>query len=165
MQFIHRLLWLVGLILVQVLVLNYVHIGEYASPFIYTYFLFIQRANCTRSEMLLWGFFIGLCVDIFTNTPGLNASATTFLALIRNPLLASQSPRDAAEDFLPSIRTMGFASFFRYVSAGVLLHIAALQLVDSFSFSRPLPLLYKVVTDAAFSIACMISIDFIRRKK
>lgn len=159
------MLWFVGLILLQVLVLNHVHIGEYASPFLYTYFLFIQRANCKRAELLLWGFFLGLGVDIFSNTPGLNASATTFLALIRNPLLTSQSPRDAAEDFMPSIRSMGLVSFFRYVFVGVLLHIAVLQFVDTFSFSRSLTLLYRVATDTLLSVACMICIDFVRRDK
>ena len=165
MQAFHRLLWFIGLILLQVLVLNHVHFGEYASPFLYTYFFFIQRANVSRAELLMWGFSMGLIVDIFSNTPGLNASATTVLALIRNPLLTSQSPRDAAEDFLPSIRTMGFVSFFRYVLVGVFLHIAVLQLIDSFSFSRPVSMLYRVVSDTALSVACMICIDFIRRAK
>lgn len=162
---IQRLLWFVGLVLLQVLVLNNVHIGAYASPFLYTYFLLALDADCTRSETLLWGFAIGLAVDIFSNTPGLNASATTVLALAREPLLRSQAPRDAAEDFSPSIRTMGFAPYFRYIFAAVLLHITVLQMLDFFTFSRPLPLLWRILSDAALTLVCMLCIDFMRRKR
>lgn len=151
--------------LLQVLVLNNVHIGSYASPFLYIYFVLALDADCSRSETLLWGFALGLAVDIFSNTPGLNASATTFLALARDPLLRSQAPRDAAEDFSPSIRTMGFSPYVRYIFAAVLLHTSALQLLDFFTFSRPLPLLWRILSDAAVTMVCIISIDFMRRKR
>ena len=34
--YIHRIGWFVGLVLLQVLILNNVHIAGYATPFLYT---------------------------------------------------------------------------------------------------------------------------------
>lgn len=165
MQAIHRLEWFVGLILLQVLVLNHVHVGEYATPFLYTYFLLSLNADTSRTKVLWWGFSLGLIIDIFSNTPGLNAAASTFLALIRNPLLRSQTMRDIADDFRPSILTMGLSPFLRYIIVGAFLHILVLQLIDTFSFFRLVPLLLKVLVDTLFTAICMICIDVIRRKK
>ena len=36
---LHRIEWFVGLALLQVLVFNQLHIGGYATPFLYIYFI------------------------------------------------------------------------------------------------------------------------------
>lgn len=41
-NYIHRVGWFVGLILLQVLILNNVHIAGVATPFLYVYFICIQ---------------------------------------------------------------------------------------------------------------------------
>ena len=38
-NYIHRIGWFVGLILLQVLILNNVHIAGVATPFLYVYFI------------------------------------------------------------------------------------------------------------------------------
>ena len=38
-NYIHRVGWFVGLILLQVLILNNVHIAGVATPFLYVYFI------------------------------------------------------------------------------------------------------------------------------
>ena len=38
-KILHRLEWFIGLALLQVLVLNQMHIGGYATPFLYIYFI------------------------------------------------------------------------------------------------------------------------------
>ena len=38
-KMLHRIEWFLGLVLLQVLVLNHMHIGVYATPFFYIYFI------------------------------------------------------------------------------------------------------------------------------
>ena len=38
-KILHRLEWFLGLVLLQVLVLNQMHVGGYATPFFYIYFI------------------------------------------------------------------------------------------------------------------------------
>ena len=66
--FLHRLGWFVFLVLLQVLVLNHVHILGYATPMLYIYYILILNAETPRKSLLLQAFFIGLCIDIFSNT-------------------------------------------------------------------------------------------------
>jgi rod shape-determining protein MreD len=77
---LQRIEWFVALVLLQVLVLNRVHIQGYATPFLFIYFLFLLDSGTKRNTLLGWGFALGLAVDIFGNTPGMNAAAATLLA-------------------------------------------------------------------------------------
>ena len=103
-----RILWFAGLILLQVLVLNYVHIHQFAKPLLYVYFILKLDSNTGRNQTMLWSFALGLCIDILSNTPGLNATASVLLAFFRQPLLQAQTTRDATGDFEPGIRTLSF---------------------------------------------------------
>ena len=64
-------------------------------------------AETPRKSLLLQAFFIGLCIDIFSNTPGMNAAAATMMAFTRRPLLRMQMLRDVTDDYVPGIRSMG----------------------------------------------------------
>ena len=163
--YLNRALWWMALVLLQVFFFNHIHLLGYATPFVYLYIVVKQISDISRHALMLWAFLLGLLIDIFGNTPGLNASAATFLALVRNPLLRSQTMRDVADDFTPSVRTMGFSPFARYVVAGVFLHILFLQLLDAFSFARWMPLLWKVLTDTAATLVCVAGVEMMRRKR
>lgn len=78
--YIHRIGWFIGLVLLQVLILNNVHIAGYATPFLYIYFILKFDSGTSRNELMLWAFFFGLTIDVFADTPGMNAAATVLLA-------------------------------------------------------------------------------------
>ena len=113
---------------------------------------------------MLWAFALGLCIDMLSNTPGLNAAASVLLAFFRQPLLQAQTTRDAIGDFEPGIRSMGFSPFLRYLLVAVLLHATALNLTDYFSFHRIGMILLKSLSDTIITIACILCIEAIRRK-
>ena len=91
--YIHRIGWFIGLVLLQVLILNNVHIAGYATPFLYIYFILKFSSGTSRNELMLWAFFFGLTIDIFSDTPGMNAAATVLLAFLRPSLLRLFTPR------------------------------------------------------------------------
>ena len=67
--YIHRIGWFIGLVLLQVLILNNVHIAGYATPFLYIYFILKFNSGTSRNELMLWAFFFGLTIDVFSDTP------------------------------------------------------------------------------------------------
>ena len=93
-NYIHRVGWFVGLILLQVLILNHVHIAGVATPFLYVYIILNFNYGTSRNELMVWGFCMGLAIDIFSNTPGMNAAATVLLAFLRPLFLSLFKPRD-----------------------------------------------------------------------
>ena len=101
-----RVGWFISLLLLQALVFNHVHILGFATPMPYVYFLLIMPSNTLRWLYVLLGFVLGLCVDIFTNTPGMAAGALCLLGLINPLLLKVFSPSDNNDSFEPSHKTM-----------------------------------------------------------
>ena len=64
-KILHRMEWFLGLVLLQVLVLNQMHVGGYATPFFYIYFILKFNSRIGRNNLMLWAFFLGLMVDAF----------------------------------------------------------------------------------------------------
>ena len=52
----HRMKWFLGLVLLQVLVLNQMHVAGYATPFFFIYFILKFNSRVGRNELMLWSF-------------------------------------------------------------------------------------------------------------
>lgn len=157
--------WLLGLVLLQVLILNQMHINGYATPFLYIYFILKFHSRAGRNELMLWAFSLGLIVDMFSNTPGMNAAAATCVAFFRNSLLRMVTLRDMDEDFEPSIKTLGISAFLRYSLLTCGLFCTLFLLIDTFSFLNLPVLLLKIVTSLVTTMICVMCADAIGRKK
>ena len=55
-DFLKRLLLFVVLLLVQVLVLNHIHLFDYATPLLYIYFVISFNRNYPKWAILVWSF-------------------------------------------------------------------------------------------------------------
>lgn len=161
----HRIKWFLGLVLLQVLVFNQMHIGGYATPFFYIYFILKFNSRIGRNNLMLWAFFLGLMVDAFGNTPGMNAATATCLAFFRAPLIRLVTLRDMDEGFRPGVKSMGFSSFFRYSLLASALFCLVLLLIDTFSFFHPVELLLKVLTSTLSTLLCILCAEWIGREK
>lgn len=162
--YLHRVGWLVGLVLLQVLILNNVHVAGYATPFLYIYLIVKMSSDTSRHALMLWAFFLGLAVDVFSDTPGMNAAASVLFAFLRPALLRLFAPRDMLDTLVPSIRTMGVSSFLKYLVFGVLVHHALLLAVDFFSFAHIGTLLLRIAASTLLTVACIMAVEGIRKK-
>ena len=160
-SYIHKIFWFTGLVLLQVLILNNVHIAGYATPFLYIYFILRLESNISRNEAMIWGFALGLCIDIFSNTPGMNAAATVMLAFVRPIFLRLFTPRDNQE-ISPSLKNLGFSSYVKYLLVAVFTHHMMLYAIAFFSFSDIQTLLIRIVSSTVLTVACILAIDGIR---
>ena len=156
--------WMVVLILFQVLVLESVHIEGYATPFLYIYFILKFHSSASRNTLMLWAFALGMIVDIFSNTPGVNAAASTALAFVRTPMLHLVTLRDVTDDFQPGVATLGISPFFRYTVFTALFFSTVYLLVDSFSVLHFGSFLLKILTDTIATVICVWCVEMIRRK-
>ena len=131
---IKRIALFVVLLLVQGLVLNHIHLFHCATPLLYIIMVLHFRRNHPRWAVLLWCFSLGLCVDVFANTPGVAAGSMTLMGLLQPYLLELFVPRDSAEDLEPSVRTIGVSSFYWYVFIMVLAHSFVFFTLETFNF-------------------------------
>ena len=162
---LHRIEWFVGLALLQVLVFNQLHIDGSATPFLYIYFILKFNSKVGRNQLMLWAFMIGLTVDVFGNTPGMNAAACTCLAFVRNSLLRLVTLRDLDEAFRPGIKSLGVAVFFRYILMASVLFCTLLLMIDTFTFFNLPVLILKIVTSSAMTMVCIFCVESIGGKR
>lgn len=163
-NYIYKAGWFVGLVLLQVLILNNVHIAGCATPFLYVYLILKFGSDISRNALMLWAFFLGLAVDVFSDTPGMNAAATVLLAFLRPVFLRLFVPRDVLEAMVPAIRTMGLAPFLKYLVAGVLVHHALLLTLEFFSFAHLGILLLRIAASTLLTVACVLALEGIVKK-
>lgn len=165
LAYLQRIEWFIILVLLQVLVLNRMHINGYATPFFFIYFILKFNSGVGRNALMIWAFLIGLSVDIFSNTPGMNTATITLLAFMRGKILRLVTLRDTTEDFEPGINSMGISSYFRYILLCTFLFCTVLLVIDTFSFFNLPVLLLKILTDASITIVCILCAEAIRRKR
>ena len=155
-----RLRNFVLLVLVQVLIFSRIHLFGYATAYIYIIFIIKLPRHTTRNELLIWSFLFGLCVDMFCNTPGLNAAAATMLGFIRNPLLSAFTQKGTADDFTPGTRTL---KWNRYIVSSLLctsIFFTTLFLLELFTVANPFKLFISIVSSTLLTMLFTIVIEF-----
>ncbi len=163
-DFFRRLLLYVVLVLAQVLVLNHIYLFGYATPLLYIYFVISFRRDYPKWAILLWSFMLGLTVDGFSNTPGVAASAMTFVGLIQPYLLELFMQRDSEDDLQPSIRTMGLASYVYFSMWITLIYCVVFFTVETFTFFNWMQWILNITASAILSLLLIAVIDNLRRK-
>lgn len=160
-----RIAWFIGLVLVQALLLNNICLFGLATPFVYIYFLLVLDRDADRNALMSTAFLLGLAIDVFSNTPGVNAGASVLIAFMRPGLLRLFSPRDEYENFEPGIYTLGIWAFVRYATIVALLHHTALFLLDTFSLANIGYLLLRILCSTLLTVMLVMSIEFVRHKR
>ena len=61
--YLQKIEWFIGLVLLQVLVLNHMHINGYATPFFFIYFILKYNSGVSRNVLMVWAFLLGLSVE------------------------------------------------------------------------------------------------------
>ncbi|MBE0647155.1 MAG: rod shape-determining protein MreD [Bacteroidales bacterium] len=141
------------LVLFQVLILNQINLGGYTNPYLYVYFILLLPFATPRWMLLLLAFLLGLSIDIFTNTYGLNAAASVLMAFCR-PYVIRAISREPEEELgiQPSLRVQGFTWFILYSFILVLIHHTALFYLEIFRFTEFFQTLLRVITSTAFTL-------------
>lgn len=164
-KFLRRLLAAVLLVLLQVLLLNRINIAGYVTPFLFIYFILILDSSVSPIERMIWGFCIGLVVDVFSSTPGMHAASTTLMAYAQPSLLRLFFVFDRRDRINPGFESMGVRPFLSYIFFGTLLHHAVFFMLKTFSFAQPLALLLTVLFSTLFTVLLMVLTELLLRRK
>lgn len=155
-----------GLTLLQVLILNNIQLGGLINPYAYILLILLLPIEIPTWWLMLVAFVSGLSIDIFSNTPGLHASATVFAAFVRPQVLRLLSSRDEYEvGKPPRIYNYGFSWFIRYVSTIVIIHHTLLFFVEVFTWHEIGDTFLRIGASSIFSIILIILFQllFIRK--
>ena len=145
------------LVLLQVMVLNHVQWSGYVNPYIYILFIMLLPLETPKWAVLLLGFTTGLIIDMFGNTSGLHAAASTLLAFARPGILNLIAPRDGYEPetaFTP--QKMGLNWFLAYVIMLTVIHHFFYFYVEVFRFDEFFYTFFKALVNSAITILLIV---------
>lgn len=110
------------LILLQVLLLNQIDLSGYINPMLYILFVFLYPLESEKINFLIVCFFLGLIIDVFSNSGGINASATVLIAYLRLPLLHIIQNKTEFDYLLFSIKKLTLPQALVYIFSLTLIH-------------------------------------------
>lgn len=161
--FLLRLTRFFVLSFLQVIVFNHIHLFGYVTPLVIGYMVVCIHRETSRTSMLLWGFFIGLVFDLFCNTAGMASASCTLSAMVQPQLLNMFKPHDAAENFTPSITTLGFGRYTLYAIMLLLILHTAFYLLDACTLANWSLTLLAIGSGTALSTVIVIGMELLVR--
>lgn len=163
-NYVKFILLFVLLIVLQVLVLNRISFLGYATPFIYIYFIIKLPVEANRSLVTLLGFTLGFIIDIFSNTPGVNAAATTCVAFGRDWIQSLFFLRSDYSEQEPSWGLLGWA-FMKYATLLTFIHHVLLILIESFTFFNIEMVLLRIILSTLLTSLLIFAIEGFSKKE
>lgn len=160
---LRRLLIFVALCLAQALVLNRIQLFGCATPLLYVYFIIILPRGYPRWAALLWGFSLGLSVDMFANTPGVAAASMTLVALLQPYLIELFLPRDAEENIASAVYSLGVWRFLCLASILTCVFALAFFALELFSIFNWLLWLECAGASTLLTIVLIMAMESTRR--
>ena len=163
LDLLRRLAMFIGLCLAQTLVLNHIHLFGCATPLLYIYMVVLFPRNYPRWGMLLWSFLLGLSIDIFSNTPGVAATAMTTTAFLQPYLLTPFLQRETPAELKPAMTSMGLARFSYFTVLIVFVYCILLFSIEAFNFFNWLQWIESIVGSTALTVLLILVIENVRR--
>ena len=158
----------VVLILVQV-VCSKIILFNVAMPIVFIYLIMRLPMNWHHNLTMTIAFVVGLIVDVFNNTPGMNAMASTILAGVRHSVFNAYVPReDEMAEPIPSIDSLGFAVYFKYMLSLVLIYCTLIFFIQAFTLRDVLLTLTRILASTVLTTLVLLGVDSLvstRREK
>ncbi|NNM95805.1 MAG: hypothetical protein HKL88_10170 [Bacteroidia bacterium] len=147
-------------ILLQVTIIKQLDLGSYLNPFLYVICILALPINMNKGWVMFIAFFVGLIIDMFYNTMGMNAAASVFIAYCRPAVLRIYAPQGGYEPTAnPTIQSLGLNWTISYYGTLALLHHLLLFFLEALTFSYFFETLAKaIVSSAATTVLILISL-------
>lgn len=153
------------LLLTQVLIIKNVELGRFINPFIYVLFIISLPFETPKPLLLIFGFVMGLTVDMFYDTLGMHTAASVFMAFSRPVVFKFFAPREGYEvGMQPTIRYMGTPWFISCAGVLITLHHLVLFYIEVFRFSEFFSTFLRVIMSSLFTLGLCILTQYFSTK-
>ncbi|MDH8702376.1 rod shape-determining protein MreD [Dysgonomonadaceae bacterium PH5-43] len=149
------------LVFLQVWICDRIHILGYATPYIYIYFLIKLPIDTNKNLVLFLSFIMGMVIDLFNYSLGINILASIIAGFSRFYLLKLSTTRDVFESATPGFATFGKSLFLRYASCLVFLHHLVLFTVEAFSAFDLLRIIFSLVGSFILTMTIIFAFESI----
>ncbi len=156
------LLLFIVLTLLQVLLFNNLVIFHTSVCFIFIYLIIRLPLSLSTNWLLTISFISGLAVDIFSDTPGVNSLAAVLLAVVKKPVMFLYvSKDDKTKDATPSIQTMGWSAYSKYLLTLSAIFCLLSFTIEFFNFADIRHILLMAGASTIFTFIILLCTDCI----
>jgi rod shape-determining protein MreD len=153
------------LLAVQIIIFNNMTFLGFIIPLPYILFILLYPVNGNKSGLLIASFFLGLTMDIFSNSGGIHATSCLMLAYLR-PSIFKFSFGISYEYQTIKINDVLTPERFSFIFLAVVIHHTTLFILEAFQISFIWDILIRTLLSAVFTIiSCIIIIYLIKPKK
>lgn len=142
------ILIIVLLIALQIFVLNRITLFGKYTPVLYPVFVMFYPFFRNKFQFLVLSFLLGLGIDSFLYTWGINAFATVMIAYFRT--LIFRTSTDTSTDFF-SFQTLQWSQYLFFIFSSIFLHQFLVQYIEFFKLSRIFEIFINILATSAIS--------------
>ncbi|KDN54785.1 hypothetical protein [Flavobacterium seoulense] len=153
------------LLALQIIVLNNMTFLGFIMPLPYILFIILYPVNSNKSALLVSSFFLGLIMDMFSNSGGIHATACIMLAFYR-PYLFKFAFGVSYEYQTIKLNDSLTPERFSFILLAVVIHHFTLFILEAFQVTFILDILIRTLLSTLFTIiSCIIIIYLIKPNK
>ena len=153
------------LLAAQILIFNNMNFLGYINPYPYILFIILYPVNGNKYGLLLSSFFLGITMDMFCNSGGVNTAACLILAFYR-PYIFKFSFGLSYEYQTVKLNDVLTPERFSFIIIAVVIHHLILFLLEIFRFSFIWEIFLKSILSTIFTVLwCVIIIYIIKPSK
>ena len=146
----------VVLLILQVLVLNHFNLFGFINPMVYIVWVILFPIQKDKSLVLILSFLLGLAIDFFSDSGGINAAATLFIAYTRVPILNMVLGKSDFDYVLFNIKSIPTIKAITYISLITFIHHFIIFGLEFYSLSAILSILSNTFITGLFTITIIV---------
>ena len=141
------------LVALQIFVLNRITIFGKFTPVLYPVFVMFYPFFRNRYHFLALSFLLGLGIDAFLYSWGINAFATTLVAYFRTMIFRTST--DTSTDFF-SLQSLQWSQFLLFILSSIFLHQLVVQYLEFFKLSRFFDIFVNILATSGISFIFIV---------
>ena len=154
------ILWFLVLIPAQAVVFDHLILFDVAVPLVFIYLIIMLPVTIGTNISTIAGFLAGFLLDIFCDTPGVNALSCTLLAFSRKSIFHLYvSMDDDLAGKSPSSRSMGTPVYLKYLIAMVTIYCALVFTIEACQFFNFRLLVIRILASSAYTFILLYAGD------
>lgn len=161
---INQILFFLFLLFLQVLVLNNINFLGHINPYLYISFVFLYPLKKNRFSFLFFSFILGLFVDFFSDSGGIHAFSTLFIAYVRLSFIRIYFRKLPTDYLLFNLKSESFGKVFNYIVTLTIIHHFIYFSFANFSFQNLSIVLLNTLYTSIFTLILFFTGNYIFTK-
>lgn len=149
------------LLLLQVVIFNNINFMGYINPYFYVIFIILYPLNKNKYLFLIYAFILGISIDFFENTGGVNAFVTLLMAYIRPYFITLTTIGNSIERDEINLGHLNKFQWFVYLTLTIIIHHFLIDYLEYFKWDMFVPILIKSLFGSSITLTLCLLYLFI----